>query len=130
MILACLYSSHRTAWECDLAETYGIFDYESIPVRKLATLTAGLRSDSRSMMELSGIRIPLRDTLLAIIADCEKWLVWSRSEDGRDGRNVPESILDLLTSQQRDTANDHMTFETGEDFIKERNRILSLMKEE
>lgn len=130
MILACMYSSHRTAWECDLAETYGIFDYESIPVRKLATLTAGLRSDSRSMMELSGIKIPLRDTLLAIIADCTKWLVWSRTEDGQTGRNMPESVLELLTSGPKDKDNDHMTFATGEDFIKERNRILSLMKEE
>lgn len=125
-----MYSSHRTAWECDLAETYGIFDYESIPVRKLATLTAGLRSDSRSMMELSGIRIPLRDTLLAIIADCEKWLVWSRTEDGQNGINIPESVLELLTSGPKDKDNDHMTFATGEDFIRERNRILSLMKEE
>ena len=130
MILACMYASHRTAWECDLAETYGIFDYESIPVRKLATLTAGLRSDSRSMMELSGLKIPLRDTLLAVIADCTKWLVWSRTEDGQHGRNMPESILEMLTSAPKETNSDHMTFETGEDFIKERNRILSLMKEE
>ena len=129
MILACMYAADQNAWECDMAETYGVIDYESIPVRKLAVLSSGLRTDSRSMMKLSGIKVNTQEALLAIIADRLSWLCWSKTEDGLHGRNIPDSILESLTGK-REKESKVMVFRTSEEFEEERNRILSSMKEE
>ena len=129
MTLACMYAEDRTAWECDLAETYGIFDYERIPVRKLATLSAGLRSDSRIMMKLAGITVTTTEMLLATISDRLAVLAWQNTEDGHKGNNPPESILDVLLNRNQKQS-DLMVFHTSEEFEEERNRILSQMKEE
>ena len=40
---------------CDLAETYHIFDYRSLPVQLVATLSVGLRDNSRIKMRAAGI---------------------------------------------------------------------------
>lgn len=129
MVLACMYAQDKTAWECDMAETYGILDWESVPVRKLATLSAGLRHDSRSVMALSGERIDLQESLLAMMADRLTWLCWAKTVDGRKGRNEPESILELLLGKTEKDS-DVMSFTTSEEFETERNRILSQIKEE
>ena len=54
---------------CDLAETYGVYDYESLPVQTVAALSIGLRGDSRIRMKLSGMKLTLTESLLAMIAD-------------------------------------------------------------
>lgn len=129
MVLACMFAEDKTAWECDMAETYGIFDYERIPVRKLATLSAGLRNDSRIMMKMAGTTISTAETLLATIADRLGIIIWQNTEDGHTGNNPPESILDVLLGRN-EKQNDFMVFHTSEEFEAERNRILSQMKEE
>ena len=131
MILACMYAEDRTAWECDIVESYGILDYERIPVRKLAALSAGLRSDARIVMKLSGCKVTPRETLLAIIADRLTWLCWTKTEDGQKGRNKPVSILEtLIGADRKKDSGEYMTFDTGKEFQEERNRILSGMKGE
>lgn len=54
---------------CDLAETYNIYDYRSHPLSLVATLSAGLREDSRIKTKASGYKVPLKTILLAIVAD-------------------------------------------------------------
>lgn len=54
---------------CDLAETYHIYDYRSLPVRLVATLAAGLRDDSRIASSTTDLKVSITNTLLAIIAD-------------------------------------------------------------
>lgn len=54
---------------CDLAETYGIFDYKSMPARLIATLTAGLRENSRIKQKQSKLKASKTDLMLAFIAD-------------------------------------------------------------
>ena len=61
---------------CDLAETYGIFDYESLPVKLVATLAVGLRGDSRIKMKISGAVLSQRDLILSQIADYAALNVW------------------------------------------------------
>lgn len=124
-----MYSTNKTAWECDMAETYGIIDYESIPVRKLATLSAGLRADSRIVMEMAKMPVRSIEMFQASILDHLKWLCWVRTEDGRNNRNMPESVVDALLGRNEPKNSNLMAFDTGEEFIKERNRILSTLKE-
>lgn len=54
---------------CDLAETYQIYDYRSLPVKLVATLSAGLRDDSRIKLKAAGTSVGLDTTILAAIAD-------------------------------------------------------------
>ena len=83
---------------CDLAETYQIYDYRSLPVRLVATLSAGLRDDSRIKMRMGSIPAPQDIMLLATIADRIEAFRYSFSEDASKGRNRPPSILDALYS--------------------------------
>ena len=124
-----MFAKDQSAWECDMAETYGIFDYERIPVRKLATLSAGLRDDSRIKMKMAGTKLDVRNMLLAVIADRLTWLCWAKTEDGTKGHNPPKSILETLYGDNSQN-DDLMTFDTGKDFEEERNKILSMMKGE
>lgn len=54
---------------CDLAETYHIFDYRSLPVSLVATLCAGLGDNSRIIKKLRGEKYPRDLVILAAIAD-------------------------------------------------------------
>lgn len=54
---------------CDLAETYHIYDYRSLPVKLVATLSAGLRDDSRIKLEAADTSVGLDTVILAAIAD-------------------------------------------------------------
>ncbi len=49
-----MISEDRGALICDLAETYHIYDYRSLPVATVATLSAGLREDSRIKTKMRG----------------------------------------------------------------------------
>lgn len=49
-----MISTDKGALICDLAETYGIYDYRSLPVRTVATLSAGLRENSRIKNKMRG----------------------------------------------------------------------------
>lgn len=54
---------------CDLAETYQIYDYRSLPVQLAATLSAGLRDESRIKLKAAGLPVSLETIILAAIAD-------------------------------------------------------------
>ena len=54
---------------CDLAETYHIFDYRSLPLQLVATLSAGLRDDARIKLKASGNPVGLDTMILAAVAD-------------------------------------------------------------
>ena len=54
---------------CDLAETYQIYDYRSLPVKLVATLSAGLRENSRIRMQAAEAPVSFETMILATIAD-------------------------------------------------------------
>ena len=54
---------------CDLAETYHIYDYRSLPLKTVATLSARLRDDSRIKLEAAEASVGLETMILAAIAD-------------------------------------------------------------
>lgn len=112
-----MLAADRDALVCDLAETYGVFDYRALPVSLLATLAAGLREDSRIKMRLSGSKVPRRDILLAAAVDRLSLLVWGMTEDAQKGRNRPDSLLDALMGVEQEKENgDVMSFDSADDF--------------
>ena len=112
----------ETALICDLAETYHIYDYKSLPLTKVATFSVGLRDDSRIKLKMNNMRCSLKEMLLATIADKLSMLVWMNSEDGQKGNNRPISILATLFGDKEEKSN--VAFDTPEDFENAKKKII------
>ena len=108
-----MISLDEDALICDLAETYQIYDYRSLPVRLVATLSAGLRDTSRIKMKASNASISLEETLLAMLVDRVEMLRYGFSENARKRKDVPKSVLEMLTKQDNHKAGG---FKTPEEF--------------
>lgn len=113
-----MIATDRDALLCDLAETYGIFNLRALPARLLATLAVGLRDNSRIKMSMSGDKVSRSEMLLAAMVDRLSMLVWFLSEDGQNGVNRPNSIVNIILGETEETG-DVMKFETPEDFEEE-----------
>ena len=118
-----MIATDRDALLCDMAETYHIFDFRALPVPTLAALACGLGAGSRIRKKLSGTEADCQTLLLATIADRLGWLVWAGSEDGRENRNRPESIVDRLLGRETADA-PARAFASPEEFERERRRII------
>lgn len=101
---------------CDLAETYGIFDYRALPASLLATLAVGLRENSRIKMQLGGVKITQETMLLAAAVDKLSLLVWAQTEDARHGRNRPPSVLSILLGTPQADSSPVDAYDTPADF--------------
>ena len=92
-----MFWADRDALICDLAETYGVFDYKELSAPLLATLAAGLREDSRSKMNLSGRKTGRTEVLLAAAVDRLSRIAWLLSfvcpAQGEPPRSVLNAIL-------------------------------------
>ena len=104
---------------CDLAETYGIYNYRSLPARTVATLAAGLRSNSRIIQKMSGYPFSFEEMMLISIYDELEWIAWTKTKDAQKGRHAPEKMLSKLLEKHEN--DDVIVFDSVEDF--ERTRI-------
>ena len=107
---------------CDLAETYGIYDYRRIPAYQVAVFSAGLRDDSRIKLLMSEQKVSFDTLLLAGVLDRLSILTWFNTKDGQRGQNRPISVIDTLTGEVNERK--EMIFDSGEDFEKMRQKIL------
>lgn len=114
---------------CDLAETYHIYDYKSLPARMVATLSVGLRDNSRIKMKMQGMKYPLETIFLAGMVDRLSQLVWMQTKDGMEGINQPKSVLACLIGTD-DEQTDIKGFDTAEDFENEWRYIVEGGKNE
>ena len=120
-----MIGADRDAVICDLAETYGIFNYRALPVEMLATLVCGLRDDSRIKMKIGDSKSERNTLLIAAAVDRLSMIVWGMSKDAQDGCSRPQMILPvLLNGKPEESDKKEMVFASGEDFEAERNRIL------
>jgi len=108
---------------CDLAETYGIFDMESLPVQTVATLSIGLRGDSRIKLAAAGRKLGRTDALLATVADYLAMIFWTKTKDGQKGRNRPKSLREALENGNKKD-NEIVGFESVEEFEQAREALL------
>lgn len=83
---------------CDLAETYHVFDYRSLPLRLVATLSAGLRDNSRIKLKAAGAPVGLDTIILAAIADN---LSMIRAGFSKDGRAKPYLFTDAIYGETK-----------------------------
>jgi hypothetical protein len=124
MILAAMLERSEDSLICDLAETYHIYEMRSFRASYIATLAAGLREDSRVMMLFSGNKI--RPSLLLQAASLDKLalLWWAETKDGQKNRNRPESVVESLTKENKQTEEPPIVFESAEDFNKTREEMI------
>lgn len=123
MILANMIKTDEDALICDLAETYQIYDYKSLPAYMVATFSVGLRENSRIKMKLSNQKVPFGELLLSMISDELTRLIWMKTENGAKGINPPKSIVSLiLNNGEENTVNDG--FQTVEEYEKARLEII------
>lgn len=102
---------------CDLAETYQIFDYRSLPVQLVATLSAGLRDDSRIKLKMAGSPVSLDTLILAAIADNLSML---RAGFGKDKQSKPFLFTDAIHGETKPKVKG---FRTASDFEAALKRI-------
>lgn len=122
MSLAYMARLDGYALICDMAETYHILDWRSLPARLAATLAAGLRENSRIKMKLSGSTVSFETMLTANIADCLRILVWRETKDGMKGVNAPVMFTELITGKGADK--DEQGFDSPDEFMAWRSRMI------
>lgn len=98
---------------CDLAETYRIYDYRSLPVRLVATLSAGLRDDSRIKLKAADSPVSKETMILAMIADRIELFRRSFSDKHKDD---PVSVVEMLLGNTKKKVTSGMSFKTSEEF--------------
>lgn len=109
--------------ECDMAQYYHLYDYKSLPARKVETFLCGLDSSSRVKRRLNSVGGSFSEILLALIFDRLQWLCWSQTKDGQKGVNVPQSIAEKLIGKS-ESDSEITTFQSGEDYEEARRKLL------
>ena len=100
---------------CDLAETYGIYDMESLPVTKVATFACGLRGDARIMQIMTDKQSDIHTLLMASMVDRLSFLAWTKTKDAQNNRNRPESLVAKIYSKKPER--EFEVYETGEEML-------------
>lgn len=105
---------------CDFAQYYNIYDYKSLPLKRVGVLAIGLPDDSRIKLKMQGLKVGNKTLLLGVIADRLGLLLWQNA--GGDESNMPESITQQLMGIVKETRD--MGFDSAEDFEAFRASII------
>lgn len=121
-----MLKTDKDALVCDFAETYGVFDLGSLPVKTVAALAFGLGDSSRIKMKMAGLKVPTNTLLLAHIADSLSYIKWTKTQAAVDAPNKPPRRLvnDLLGIGQPEDAGTCKGFESADAFEAAREKIL------
>lgn len=122
MTLSTMIRTDEDALICDLAETYHIYDYRSLPLRLVATFSVGLRDDSRIMKKIRNEKVSPQILLIASAVDRLSLLVWAKTKSGQKGTNKPKMLVDQLIGNIN--KDDIESFASGEDFERRKAQIL------
>lgn len=117
-----MIATDEEALVCDLAETYKIYDYKSLPATRIATYSVGLRENSRIKLKMSDSRYSLDSLFLAAIVDRLSLLVWLKTKDGAQGVNRPKSIMANLLGETEEK--NILAFQSPGEFEKEWKKII------
>lgn len=121
-----MLNTDSDALECDLAETYHIYNYKELTLKKVALFSVGLREESRIKMKILNIKYPFKTILMSDIADKLAMLLWIYQ--GAKKNEKPDLILPKLFDVEMSKFNDKdiVSFASIEDFEEERKRIIGI----
>ena len=112
-------ADHEDDLICDLAQTYGVHDWRTIPPANAAAMALGLPDDSRVKLKLSGQDFGFDRRLAMMIYDRLNWLKWSRSEACAKG--VPPPLpLEVEIRQNMEQAEEQrlMGFDDPDELLR------------
>ena len=109
-------AKYKDELTCDLAETYQIYDFQKLPVKTLATLTIGLRDDSRVKRAINNQHEVSDNTLLSLLIDLFTIYIYKQSK--KNSSDFPEPILKKVLPLE------NFGFDTIEEFELQRIKIL------
>ena len=115
MTLAGMIRLNEDALICDFAETYHVYDYRSLPLRTAATLSAGLRDNSRIKLCAAGAPVALEIILLAGIADRIDAIKYGLSSDS-DRAKRPPFLVETILGEAEKNQNGAQVFNSAEAF--------------
>lgn len=106
----------KSALVCDLAETYQVHDYRSLPARTVAAFSVGLRDDSRIRRKISGETVSRELIVQAAVADRLGLICYYLT--GKKEAAKPLFVEALLgkESEEREPTSDVVAFVTPEEF--------------
>lgn len=108
----------RDALECDMAETYRIYDLRALPPERVAMLACGLRADSRIKLKQQGLKDFPLSREGAYIADYLKLIL-------KGLLSIDSDDLPWLTDETRAQVHrpEYDGYESGADFMEAWNRM-------
>ena len=109
-----MLDTDRTALYCDLAETYHVFGFESLPITDLAMLASGLRENSRIKQKMNGITYPSVELILANMADTVTLFRYGFMKGGNSRDNMPYLFMEHL--REKEKKDKPQSFMSGEEF--------------
>lgn len=114
----------KLALICDLAETYNIYDYRSLPARTIATFAVGLRDDSRIKQRITDVKASRAEIILGAIADRLGMLWWALIQGGQG--EIPESFVSELlgVTREEESSSNMITYSSPEEFESAREKIM------
>ncbi len=112
-----MLATDRDALLCDMAETYGVYDFQALPVATLAALAFGLRPNSRIKMKIAGHKYMTAEELLVCVVD--KLAMLPYNIFGKEGDPLPQLLSDVLYEQPKQQRG----YASGEEFLKAWNEI-------
>ena len=126
MSLARMLNIDSDAIECDLAETYHIYDMRELPPKRVALFCVGLRDDSRIKMKLAHVKAPLDTLILSNIADKLSIEMWQKR--GAKKEDKPDLLLPNMIERHffdLEDKKDIVCFTDGKEFEKARKMIVA-----
>lgn len=112
---------------CDLAETYGIYDYKQLPLLKVAVFAYGLSDDSRIKRRFSQQKVDLDTLILASLYD--QFNVLLNAYSNGKGDQLPSLTDTLMDRPTQSTRKEHV-FQSREDFNRARQQLLEELRKE
>ncbi|MFQ6794669.1 MAG: hypothetical protein ACLRT4_18080 [Thomasclavelia sp.] len=110
----------QDALECDLAETYHIFNYKELSPRRIALFSCGLRDNSRIKLKLADSKYTLEQILMINTFDALSMLLWVKAGAKKDNR--PQLLSNIIFDKNEE--DEYMTFADGDQFEKARQEII------
>lgn len=107
---------------CDLAETYQIYNYRSLPCRLVATFSCGLRENARIKLKINKMKVDTDTLLLALAVDRLSMLTYFKTKDAEKGINKPTLIAPSFMDTE--DSKEIKGFDSAEDFENERLKII------
>lgn len=118
-----MIATDENALICDLAETYCIYDYRSLPAKLAATYSAGLREDSRIKMLMRGDLLGDGTRMLVgMVYDALVAMSWAG--EGKPPQIALDAMYNGRLPEKAEEKKQTKSFDSPEEYERARKKII------